>query len=347
MGQFSGVGAQQVMEGVTARFVLGEQVGLAQFGEQAADLGQGEAGQAGGGVEGDIRARGQAEQPEHPCCLRGQLPAGPGERGPDAGGRVPGVQRGQPPLLVAQFPGQRGQREARVGQRARGGDGQRQRQPGAQPDELGGRARLGGEPLRAQATGQQFTCVAVGEHVQGERVRTFGGDQPGQRVSAGDQHQAGGAGRQQRADLRLVAGVVGHDQHLLARQQRPVQPGLGCQLGRDPLARHAEGFQEPADRLARRDRGAGGVEAAQVHIQLPVGEAVCGLMGPVHRQRGLAHPGGPADRGDHHRARRAGRLPGQPVELPDLLPAAGEVPHPGRQLPRHRRRAGHGDGLRW
>ena len=106
-------------------------------------------------------------------------------------------------------------------------------------------------------------------------------------------------------------------------------------LGRDLLAGHAERAQEPGQRVAGGHRLAG-VVAAQVHIQLAVGEPAGDLVRPVHGQRGLADPGRAADRRDHHapaaccrpRVEQAGQR-GQ------LRCPAGEVPHRGRQLPRH------------
>jgi hypothetical protein len=80
--------------------------------------------------------------------------------------------------------------------------------------------------------------------------------------------------------------------------------------------------------------------SGRTDVQLPVGELVCGLVRPVQRQRGLADPGGAADRGDHDCARRAGaglvQHPGQRLQFGG---PAGEVRHRRGQLPRHYRRA--------
>jgi hypothetical protein len=54
------------------------------------------------------------------------------------------------------------------------------------------------------------------EQPEGEQAGAVGGGQAGQLAAACDQDQAAWAGRQQRADLLLVAGVVQHDQHLPA-----------------------------------------------------------------------------------------------------------------------------------
>ena len=130
--------------------------------------------------------------------------------------------------------------------------------------------------------------LGVGQHVQADQPRPVGGAQPAQLAAAGDQHQAARAGRQQRPHLPLIAGVIGHDQHPLLRQQAAVQATLGLGAAWNAFGRHAEGVQEPPDGRLRGNRGAGGVEAAQVHIQLPVTEPSGDLVRPVQRQRGLA-----------------------------------------------------------
>jgi hypothetical protein len=47
---------------------------------------------------------------------------------------------------------------------------------------------------------------------------------------------------------------------------------------RDAFGRNAQGIEEPADRLSGDHGGAGRVEAAQVHMQLPAGEPVRDLV---------------------------------------------------------------------
>ena len=167
--------------------------------------------------------------------------------------------------------------------------------------------------------------LAVAEHVKGEQPGAVGGGQPGQLVAAGDQDQAAGLAGQQRPDLLRRRG------RCPARSASACRPA-GCGTGaacasrpaRDPLRRHAERVQEPADRLGGRRRRTGGVEAAQVHIQLPVGEPVGDLVRPVHGQRGLAHPGRPADR------RRSPPLRGGVAAWLGRIRARASVRLPGR-----------------
>jgi hypothetical protein len=54
--QFSGVGPEQVVEGVPAGAVFGEQVPAAQFGQQRADPVRRDTGEAGSGADGDVWA---------------------------------------------------------------------------------------------------------------------------------------------------------------------------------------------------------------------------------------------------------------------------------------------------
>ena len=94
----------------------------------------------------------------------------------------------------------------------------------------------------------------------------------------------------------------------------------------DPLQRHLERVEEPTDRDGGWDRRAGGVEPAQVHVQLAAGEVVADAVGPVHDQRGLADPRGAGHRDD------PGARRDNAVEPPQFLVAAGEPVHVGWQL---------------
>ena len=225
---------------------------------------------------------------------------------------MPGVQRVQPAAGIAQFGGQRGQREPGLAGGASGGDAQRQRQPRAQLDQLIRGAGVVGDPFRAEAAGQQFLRLGVGEHVQGERGRALGGDQAGELAAAGDDDQAARAGRQQRPDLIDVACVVQQHQHPLAGQQAAVQARLRVQAGRNPGGGHGQGVQEEPDGLDRGHRRPGRVETAQVHVQLPVRELLGDLVREMQGQRGLADPGRPVDDRDHRRL-AAPRRPRRPA----------------------------------
>ncbi|GAA3301338.1 hypothetical protein GCM10020218_094820 [Dactylosporangium vinaceum] len=183
---------------------------------------------------------------------------------------------------------------------------------------------------------QQVPGLAVGEQVDRDRHRPLDRDERGQRVAAGDHDQAAGRGRQQRPDLLGVAGVVQQDEHpptgeLAAQQGR--EPG---EVGRDALGRHAERVEEAAHGVGRRHRRVGGVEAAQVDVQLPVGEPVGDPVGPVHGQRGLPDTGRAGDHGDEHGAAGRGPLRGQQrIEPRQLTVPAGERANRQRNLRRY------------
>jgi hypothetical protein len=65
-GLGGGVSPEQVVEGVPAGGVLGDQVDSGQLAQQPAGLGLACSSEAGGGWDGDVGAGVQAEQPEHP-----------------------------------------------------------------------------------------------------------------------------------------------------------------------------------------------------------------------------------------------------------------------------------------
>ena len=104
-GLIGGVGAQQVVEGVPAGCVLGDQAVAGQFTKQAAGLGLVDRGKAGGGADADVRAGVEAQQPEHAGRISAELPVGPGEHGMDADGWITGIQDVQAAGRVAQFIG--------------------------------------------------------------------------------------------------------------------------------------------------------------------------------------------------------------------------------------------------
>ncbi|HVR09199.1 MAG TPA: hypothetical protein VMW75_14210, partial [Thermoanaerobaculia bacterium] len=112
----------------------------------------------------------------------------------------------------------------------------------------------------------------MGQDVEADQPGAVGGGQPRELAAAGDEHQAAGAGWQQRPHLLFITGVVQHDKHSPVRQQAPVQYCARLRVRRNPLGRNAKGVQEAADGRFRGGRSAGGVEAVQVHVQMTVGE---------------------------------------------------------------------------
>ena len=82
MGFLGGVGAQQIVGGVPAGNVLGDQVRADKFAQQAASRRFSYCGEAGGGGDADVGAGMQAQQPEQLRRRGAELLVGPGEHRP-------------------------------------------------------------------------------------------------------------------------------------------------------------------------------------------------------------------------------------------------------------------------
>ncbi len=195
---------------------------------------------------------------------------------------------------------------------------------------------------RAHCRIEEVVRVGVGQLVQGQRMRPLTDDQAGELVAAGDDDQAAGGTGQQWTDLAGVAGVVEEDQHPALGEHAAVQRRLGVQRGGDAHRRDAERVEEDPDGCLRRHDRTGRIEAAQVDVELSVGEAVGDLVRPVHGQGGLADAAHAADRTDHDRGRRAGMVGQQGSDTVEFGLSADERGQIGGQL----RRAGRvrGDG---
>jgi hypothetical protein len=129
-------------------------------------------------------------------------------------------------------------------------------------------------------------------------------------------------------------GVIQHHQHPPPSQDLPQQPGPLLHLRRHLLSRDTETAQEHLQYLTRLDRVLTVGVAAQVRVQVPVRELVLQQVGGVHGQRGLADPGGPADRRHHHPA--ATSQPRQPGQLTVPASKGGHVPRQQTRQPRFR-----------
>ena len=297
-GKLAGVAAEQVVHAVPDRPGGLDHGRVGQRGQALARLAGRDGGQRGDRVPLEVGARMQPGQPEGVRGPGVELPVGPGERGADVGGRVTVIAERVQGRARGQFRGDLPEIQVRAHRRAGGDDGQREREARARRDDLRHRAGVSGEPVRAEALLQQLAGLAVGQHVQQQRAGGLGGHQPGELVAAGDDDPAGGGAGQQRPHLCRVPGVVKQHQHPLPGQQAAVQAELGLDRLGPLLGRDIEGVKQHPDGLVRRHRCPRWVEAAQVHVELPVGELPGDLMRPVHRQRGLPDPGRAADRGD-------------------------------------------------
>ena len=279
------------------------------------------------------------QQPEQAGGRRGQPPVRPGERRPRVGAPVAGGDDVQPPALRAQLRHQVGRCRTGLLGHPRRHDGQRQRQPRAEPDQLGHHGPvLAGDPAGAQPGGQQRPAAGLVEQVEGEHLGTGVGVQAGQPGPAGHHGAARRGAGQQRPHLVLAVRVLQHDQQPPIGRQAAEEPAEVLLGGRQPVRRDTERDQEAPQHRGGLARRPARVPAEQVGVQLPVRMITGGPPGPVHRQRRLADPGGAVDQHQRRvRLRRAGEL-GQPFEL--RVPA-GEVAGDGGQLTGH-----HGDGGR-
>jgi hypothetical protein len=202
-----GVAAEQVVHAVSDCSGVVDQVRAGQPVQQAARSLDSRAGEGGSRVGIDVEARVQAEQPERCGGVGAQVPARPGEHGPDRGARVAvGVQQVEPLLEAGQFCGQVVQGDGRAGDGQLGGYPQRQRQPRALVCQGRGRGRVGAGS-RADQCPQQRDRVIREEQVQVQAGGAVPGHQAREGVAAGHDHHAVRAAGQQEADLLDLASV--------------------------------------------------------------------------------------------------------------------------------------------
>nr|WP_232240665.1 hypothetical protein [Kutzneria sp. 744] len=137
--------------------------------------------------------------------------------------------------------------------------------------------------------------------------------------AAGDQHMALRAARQQRADLGERTGVVQHDQRPPIAQNAAVERRPLLDVVTDEVVGNAQRAQETAE------HGLGA--RADIGEQLAVRELVGDAVRPVHRQPRLADTGAAGDQPDGQLG-----VADHAVQRGDLVRAAGEAVHVGRQL---------------
>ena len=112
-GLFLRVPAEQIVQGVPAGPVFGEQVRLDQPVEAVPGLPEWHAGEARGGGGVNVRPGVQAQQTEGAGRVWRQVLVGVGERGPQATVGIASVQHVQSRLFVAQLAGEIRQRQVR------------------------------------------------------------------------------------------------------------------------------------------------------------------------------------------------------------------------------------------
>ena len=305
------------------------ELGVDQALEQLLALGRLGVEQGGGHPGGEAGRLEQPEQPEQPPLVLAAAPVAEGDARPDL--QVPGLELVQPAALVREPAGEH--RQAPVGPALEPGSGDPdcQGQEPAQPRNRLGRVRLGGDPRRSGQLGQQRHGLVGLEHVQGERMGRL---QSGQVDPAGDQRRAAPAARQQRPHLRFAGRVVEHDQRPGVGQAGPELAGPLVQTLRDHRALDPKRAQEAGQHVGRVQRL--GLGAAQVHVQLPVGEPWPQPVGDPDGQGGLADPGLAGDRRDDDRGRLV--VGEQRLQLGQGTFPTGEVVDVGGELARPRRR---------
>jgi hypothetical protein len=153
--------------------------------------------------------------------------------------------------------------------------------------------------------------------------------QPGQAAAAGHDDRTTTGARQQRADLLLVRCVVQQQQDPSTGEGGAEPAGRCGEVCRWVVGGVAQGLQHPGQCVQRLEVRSG-AEAAQIEVQVPVGEVIRDLVGGVHGHGRLADPAHAGDGGDAD-TRGLGQAGG---ELVQLLAAPGEVAGGERQLTR-------------
>ncbi|HXM55137.1 MAG TPA: hypothetical protein VOB72_07080 [Candidatus Dormibacteraeota bacterium] len=236
----------------------------------------------------------------------------------------------QPAGGVGQAAGQLLDGPARPGGQPGAGDPDREGQPPAGCEHLGGGVRLGGHALAAHHVAEQRQRLDLGQDVQVERVRA---GQHGQRLPARDQHAARRAAGQERPHLLGAVRVVQQHEQAAVGGQRAEAGRRLLDGGRDRARFQAQRAQHAAQRVQRVERRDAGRRALEVHVDLAVRKAAGGdqQVGGVDGQRRLADATHPVDRADDDRRAVLQQLD----QRAQLGLAAGEVRGGARQLARH------------
>ncbi|GAA3098149.1 hypothetical protein GCM10020254_49390 [Streptomyces goshikiensis] len=285
-----------------------------------------------GGGQADAGAVEAGQHPEGARLFGGELAVAELEDGGD--GQIADAQLVEAAALVGQPGGEQGDRPAGAGGEPGGHDPDGQGQEPAGGDELAGGFGFGVQPVAADHPAEQLQRLGELEDVQ---VGLVPGGQPRQPGSAGDEDGAPAGAGQQRAHLGGVARVVEHDEHPAAGGHRPEQRRPPLDVGGQGIRGDPERGEE-ADQDVAGVAGVVGVGAAQVGVQLAVGEAVPYPVGGVEGEGGLADA---AHAGDQREGRPAVVGRGQ-----GLGEASYEGGPAGEVTGRAGRLCGHGRRLR-
>ncbi len=158
----------------------------------------------------------------------------------------------------------------------------------------------------------------------------MGAGERGEAGAAGDEDGTTAAAGQQGEDLALAGGVVEDDEDAPRGEAGPVHLGALVEGFGDELAGDPEGSEEAAEDLRGGGRGGGG--AAQVAVELPVGEACLGEgVGDVDGQGRLAGSGLAGDGGEADGAASVAACEGL-LQGAEPLPVGDEVGDVGGEL---------------
>ena len=204
--------------------------------------------------------------------------------------------------------------------------GSRAHSPISSSAAAGSAATRSGPQPRGPARGVPRPPVSTSRRGSG----AVGGDQAGELAAAGDQDHGGGGAPAAaagpgpgRARCPARSASAGRPGRLRYSAWRPSSVAGRRAAGTPSASRNARSASAGGS-------GSAGPEPAQVHIQLPVGEIGRRALRPVHRQRGLADPRGPADRRDQHRRHPAAEVRQQRRQPRQLPRPPGE---PGNRRP--------------
>lgn len=257
----------------------------------------------------------------------GERAVGDGQGAADT--QVVVLQMVQPPLGGGQLTGEYVRGERAAGGEAGRDDAQGEREAAGEFDEGVGRVEGAAAGERPQQRGALLVA-------QGAEREAAGAVEGGQRRTAGDDHCAPGAGRQQRPHLCGVRGVVQDQQRAGRCEQRAQQRGGRVRVFGDAAGLCAEVAEQGGERLGGGERGHAGGGAVQIDVQLTVGETFPQLMGDVQGEGALAYPCHAADDGEGVTA----PVEQGPVQVRLFGGAAGEVGWGRRELGRRGWRGG-------
>jgi hypothetical protein len=270
----------------------------------------------------------QAEQPEHPALLIGDLTVGQVEHRADRA--IAHREFVQAARLGAEQLGEIGQRPRGACLEAPSGQRHRKGQVPAAPDDLLRGVPLGHHPVAANHLGELGDRFVGSEQAEGQGLDAV---QPDQLPPAGDEHPAGRAARHKRSHLLLVRRVVQQYDCPLTVQPVPIQRRPGLRLAGDLTAWHPEQAQERFQGCRRIGRRPAWAVTTQVHVQLDIVElkSPSELMSHMYGKPGLANPGHARDHREGHRRSvvvRRQRL----EQLAQFLFPTGELPDVHGQL---------------